>query len=209
MITWYHAVRSMVAVPTWGGLLLLLLRITVIVAAGRLALALSPRASAATRHVILTTTLVALVALPVAMAVVPAWQAPILPRLALRVPSPPQLTTAETFVKSTFDVYDGDPPFGAEPGPQATRLASPAAPVPAAPAAASPVSHPAPARPVPARPWIPSVPLLVALAMLAGAELLLLRLAVSLLAAWRLAPGSATWAATQTINVPVGFGSWG
>ena len=29
------------------------------------------------------------------------------------------------------------------------------------------------------------------------------------LAAWRLAPGGATWAATQTINVPVGFGSSG
>jgi hypothetical protein len=29
------------------------------------------------------------------------------------------------------------------------------------------------------------------------------------LAVWRLAPGSATWAATQTINVPVGFGSSG
>jgi hypothetical protein len=29
------------------------------------------------------------------------------------------------------------------------------------------------------------------------------------LAGWRLAPGGATWAATQTINVPVGFGSSG
>src|SRR5262245_8005424 len=114
MNSWIHAVLSAAALLTPGTVALFLLRLTLVAAVGHLALALVPRASAATPHLIASLTLAALVALPFATALLPAWQLPILPsRAAVDTPSPAlQLTTAETFVKRTYDSFDGDAPVG-------------------------------------------------------------------------------------------------
>jgi beta-lactamase regulating signal transducer with metallopeptidase domain len=133
-----------------------------------------PRASAASRHLVATVTLVALVVLPLAMAFLPQWRLPILPRRESIAAAPAlQVTGAETFVKRTFDAVDGDVPFAA------------AAPAPHAKSAA-----PKPALRLPSLPRMPVVPpaplswpLLLALAALGASEALLLRCGVSLAAA--------------------------
>ena len=115
MNPWIHAVTSAAVTVTAAALALFLLRLTLIAATGRLALALMPRASAAARHLVAMATLVALVALPVAMAFLPAWRLPILPPRASVVTAAPtlQLTSAETFVRRTYDSVDGDVPSAA------------------------------------------------------------------------------------------------
>src|SRR5436190_5293113 len=174
MSSWIHAVLSAAALVTAGTLALFLLRLTLLATVGHLALALVPRASAATRHLIASLTLAALVALPFATALLPAWRLPILPsRDAVNTPSPAlQLTTAETFVKRTYDSIDGDAPYGA----------------------VAPVERLTTARPVvprtttPAMPRVPkSWPLVLAILVLAVSEAILLRLVLSMAAASGLA----------------------
>ncbi len=177
MSPWTHAVLSTAALVTAEGLVLFLLRLTLLAALGHLALALIPRASAATRHLVATLTLAALVALPIAIVSLPAWRLPIFPRrVAVEPPSPAlQLTTADTFVKRTYDAFDGDTPFGA----------------------VRPIERMTTSRPIPlaARlPGLPRVPkswpLAVAILVLAVSEAMLLRLAVSLVAASWFARGA-------------------
>ena len=169
MGSWISAVLSAANSLTAGTVLLFLLRLTLIAAMGRLALALFPRASAASRHLVATVTLAALVALPVVMAVVPAWKLPILPRQdTLRVTAPAlSVTTTETFVRRSYDVVDGDVPFVA-----ASPRANASAPRVVVPGARSDV----PQAPI-------SWPLALALVLIAVSELMLLRCALSLAAA--------------------------
>ena len=169
MGSWSSAVGSAADAVTAGSVLLFLLRVTIVAATGRLLLALLPKASAASRHLVATVTLAALVALPIVMAVVPAWKLPMLPqRESFRVAAPAlSVTTAETFVRRTYDEVDGDVPFAA-----ATARSTPAAPRAALPSA------------TPRSPAIPMTwPLALTLVVIGASELMLLRCALSLAAA--------------------------
>jgi beta-lactamase regulating signal transducer with metallopeptidase domain len=71
------------------GLLLLVLKVTLILAIARLLLAAMPRASAATRHLVATAALIAIIALPLLSVVVPSWH------LASPEPASPQAQLKE------------------------------------------------------------------------------------------------------------------
>ncbi|HET7498144.1 MAG TPA: M56 family metallopeptidase [Candidatus Eisenbacteria bacterium] len=73
------ALFSLLAGASWGDLLSLLVRVTLIAAAGGCLCALLRHASAAKRHLAATTTLTALIALPIAWALLPSVSLPILP----------------------------------------------------------------------------------------------------------------------------------
>ncbi|HEU4764506.1 MAG TPA: M56 family metallopeptidase [Candidatus Eisenbacteria bacterium] len=73
------ALFSLLAGASWGDLLSLLVRITLIAAVGGCLCALLRHASAAKRHLAATTTLAALIALPIAWALLPSVSLPILP----------------------------------------------------------------------------------------------------------------------------------
>ena len=177
MNSWIHALTSATVAVTPANIGLFLLRVTIIAAIGRFALALMPRASAASRHLVATMTLVALVGLPLAMGFLPGWQLPILPRREAIAPTATlQLTSAETFVKRTYDSVDGDLPYAATaPSPRAVAGAGPQglrlpllSRIPRLPAM--------PASPLP---W----PLALALLALGVSEVMLLRCGLSLAAA--------------------------
>ena len=165
MGSWISAVLGAASSVTLGSMVVFLLRATLIAAIGRLALAVLPRASAASRHLIATVTLAALVALPVATAVLPSWRLPILPgREQFRAAAPAMsLGSANLFVRRTYDVFDGDTPIAAK----AVRVTT---------------ERPAlPTRSAPALPF--AWPLGLALVLVAIAEVMLLRCALSLAAA--------------------------
>ncbi len=73
MATLFELAAKFQAAHAAEGLLLLAVKVTVILAIARLLLLVLPRASAATKHLIATAALIAIVALPLLSAAVPAW----------------------------------------------------------------------------------------------------------------------------------------
>ena len=74
MKTIFELAEGIQSANTDGALLLLLAKATLILLIARLLLAAMPRASAATKHLVATATLVAVAAMPVVSVVVPAWE---------------------------------------------------------------------------------------------------------------------------------------
>ncbi|HYK01138.1 MAG TPA: M56 family metallopeptidase [Thermoanaerobaculia bacterium] len=85
-----------------GDLMLILVKATVILLIARLLLAAIPRASAATKHLIATATLVAVACMPLLSVVVPAWQVAVTRRV---VPAVVQSTAPE---KDTIGLRDDE-----------------------------------------------------------------------------------------------------
>jgi beta-lactamase regulating signal transducer with metallopeptidase domain len=149
----------------------LLLRITLIAAAGQLALALLPRAAAAVRHLLAVTALAACLLLPVAAATLPSWRVPILPAAASAAIATPRATLPVPSPVSPVAA-----PARAYRVPVARPSVPPARAFEALPVATAPVVFGAPAPARSALPWTTWLALSVALVSL----LLLTRIAVLL-----------------------------
>lgn len=148
------ALLSVLAAASWGDLLSLLVRVTLITAIGGALGALLRNASAAVRHLIAMTTLAALIGLPIAWALLPSVPLPILPAPTTSMPKVMAPVTARMAASSSAVL-----------------------PQPLGRAAASTASLPAAL----SGPWILNLAILTAFVVTLA---LLLHLLVSVAAAW-------------------------
>jgi len=157
------------------------------------------RASASARHMVWLLAVVSLIGLPVLSAVLPAWQVPLVPRWTPQAP-PSEPVVIQAPVRTVAEPVTAEPAVTvAEPAPSTPRwtvnvqLAEPAAvdrvtaPM-AEPPAPEPVAVAVPAhvQPPPVAQPRPVWPVMVCWIWIAGAGLMLLRLAVGTLNIWRL-----------------------
>jgi beta-lactamase regulating signal transducer with metallopeptidase domain len=111
MKTIFELAARLQAVNAAEEMLLMLVKATLILAIARLLLAVLPRASAATKHMIATAALVAVGVMPVVSMLVPAWEIAVQPRPAATVQAPvvQQPTTPATNTqRGTIGVRDDD-----------------------------------------------------------------------------------------------------
>lgn len=162
-----QAVASLESAIGARDLVAFLLRLTLVVALGRLVLAATPRASAATRHLIATATLGVALLLPFATALLPEWRLAILPsEPAAESASSASLETAAHSQARIAPGYDG-------------RALAPPATAPRTATSGTSI-----ARGLLALPLLPITwPFALALLAIGVSELLLARFALSLLTA--------------------------
>jgi hypothetical protein len=108
MRTIFELAERIQSANTDGALLLLLAKATLILLIARLLLAAMPRASAATKHLVATATLVAVAAMPLVSVVVPAWELPVVTEAAAATPAPEAGAAPQVTQRGTIGVTDAE-----------------------------------------------------------------------------------------------------